>query len=47
LPKPIFERYDGEFKEPLYSPSAVLLRMPDAGLLGRRSGRGFYEYRSV
>jgi 3-hydroxybutyryl-CoA dehydrogenase len=35
--------YD-EFKEPLYSPPPLLSRMVDAGLLGRKSGRGFYEY---
>jgi 3-hydroxybutyryl-CoA dehydrogenase len=34
-----------EFKEPLYSPPPMLLRMVDAGLLGRKSGRGFYDYR--
>ena len=33
-----------EFKEPLYAPPPMLLRMVDAGLLGRKSGRGFYEY---
>jgi 3-hydroxybutyryl-CoA dehydrogenase len=33
-----------EFKEPLYSPPPMLLRMVEAGLLGRKSGRGFYEY---
>jgi 3-hydroxybutyryl-CoA dehydrogenase len=33
-----------EFKEPLYAPPPVLLRMVDAGLLGRKSGRGFYDY---
>jgi 3-hydroxybutyryl-CoA dehydrogenase len=35
--------YD-EFKEPLYSAPPLLLRMVDAGLLGRKSGRGFYDY---
>ena len=35
--------YD-EFKEPLYAPPPLLSRMVDAGLLGRKSGRGFYEY---
>ena len=35
--------YD-EFKEPLYAPPPLLLRMVEAGLLGRKSGRGFYEY---
>lgn len=33
-----------EFKEPLYSPPPVLLRMVDAGLLGRKAGRGFHCY---
>ncbi len=33
-----------EFKEPLYAPPALLLRMVEGGLLGRKSGRGFYEY---
>ncbi|HVW43383.1 MAG TPA: 3-hydroxybutyryl-CoA dehydrogenase [Amycolatopsis sp.] len=33
-----------EFKEPLYAPSPLLLRMVDAGLLGKKSGRGFYDY---
>jgi 3-hydroxybutyryl-CoA dehydrogenase len=36
--------YD-EFKEPLYAPPPMLLRMVDAGLLGRKSGRGFHQYR--
>ncbi len=35
-----------EFKEPLYAPPPLLLRMVDAGLLGRKSGRGFYDYGS-
>ncbi|MGW1564582.1 3-hydroxybutyryl-CoA dehydrogenase [Streptomyces sp. NPDC002144] len=33
-----------EFKEPLYAPPALLLRMVEAGLLGKKSGRGFYFY---
>ncbi|HEX7659601.1 MAG TPA: 3-hydroxybutyryl-CoA dehydrogenase [Pseudonocardiaceae bacterium] len=33
-----------EFKEPLYTAPPLLLRMVDAGLLGKKSGRGFYEY---
>lgn len=33
-----------EFKEPLYSPPPLLLRMVDAGLLGKKAGRGFYSY---
>ena len=33
-----------EFKEPLYSAPPLLLRRVDAGLLGRKSGRGFYTY---
>ncbi|WP_035799773.1 3-hydroxybutyryl-CoA dehydrogenase [Kitasatospora mediocidica] len=34
----------GEFKEPLYTPPPLLSRMVESGLLGRKSGRGFYEY---
>ena len=33
-----------EFKEPLFAPPPLLQRMVDAGLLGRKSGRGFYTY---
>ena len=33
-----------EFKEPLYAPPPLLQRMVDAGLLGRKTGRGFYTY---
>jgi 3-hydroxybutyryl-CoA dehydrogenase len=33
-----------EFKEPLYAPPPLLARMVDAGLIGRKSGRGFYDY---
>ncbi|MFJ1565789.1 3-hydroxybutyryl-CoA dehydrogenase [Streptomyces erythrochromogenes] len=35
--------YD-EFKEPLYAPPPLLSRMVQAGLLGRKSGRGFHTY---
>ncbi|MFC0082228.1 3-hydroxybutyryl-CoA dehydrogenase [Aciditerrimonas ferrireducens] len=34
-----------EFKEPLYAPPPLLNRMVEAGLLGRKSGQGFYGYR--
>jgi 3-hydroxybutyryl-CoA dehydrogenase len=33
-----------EFKEPLYAAPPLLMRMVEAGLLGRKSGRGFFEY---
>jgi 3-hydroxybutyryl-CoA dehydrogenase len=42
--KAIAEAMYDEFKEPLYSPAPFLLRMVDAGLLGKKSGRGFYDY---
>ena len=34
-----------EFKEPLYAAPPLLSRMVDAGLLGRKAGRGFYQYK--
>ncbi|MEU4319617.1 3-hydroxybutyryl-CoA dehydrogenase [Nocardia fluminea] len=33
-----------EFAEPHYAPPALLRRMVDAGRLGRKTGRGFYDY---
>ncbi|MFE7585064.1 3-hydroxybutyryl-CoA dehydrogenase [Streptomyces gardneri] len=33
-----------EFKEPLYAPPPLLQRMVEAGLLGRKTGRGFHAY---
>lgn len=33
-----------EFKEPLYAAPPLLSRMVEGGLLGRKSGRGFYPY---
>jgi 3-hydroxybutyryl-CoA dehydrogenase len=33
-----------EFKEPLYAAPPLLQRMASAGLLGRKSGQGFYDY---
>jgi 3-hydroxybutyryl-CoA dehydrogenase len=40
----VAESLYAEFKEPLYAPPPLLLRMVAAGLLGRKSGRGFFEY---
>lgn len=34
-----------EFRDPRYAPPSLLRRMVSAGYLGRKSGRGFYEYR--
>jgi 3-hydroxybutyryl-CoA dehydrogenase len=33
-----------EFKEPLYAAPPLLRRMVEAGLLGRKRGRGFFDY---
>src|SRR5712691_3716242 len=35
--------YD-EFKDPIYAPPTLLKRMVSAGYLGRKSGKGFYDY---
>jgi 3-hydroxybutyryl-CoA dehydrogenase len=40
----VAESLYAEFKEPLYAPPPMLSRMCEAGLLGRKSGRGFYRY---
>lgn len=33
-----------EFREARYAPPPLLKRMVEAGLLGRKSGRGFYDH---
>ena len=42
--KAIADKMYEEFKEPLYAPPALLLRMVEAGRLGKKSGHGFYRY---
>jgi 3-hydroxybutyryl-CoA dehydrogenase len=42
--KAVAESLYEEFKEPLYAAPPLLNRMVDAGLLGRKTGRGFYTY---
>lgn len=40
----IAESLHREFREPQFAPPALLLRMVEAGLLGKKSGRGFHLY---
>jgi 3-hydroxybutyryl-CoA dehydrogenase len=44
--KAVADSLYAEFKEPLYTAPPLLLRMVDAGLFGKKSGRGFYDYRA-
>jgi 3-hydroxybutyryl-CoA dehydrogenase len=44
--QPVMESiYHQYYEEPRYRPSALAARRLAAGLLGRKSGRGFYEYK--
>ncbi|MPZ44288.1 MAG: 3-hydroxyacyl-CoA dehydrogenase [Betaproteobacteria bacterium] len=38
--------YEGFYQEPYFRPSAMMRQRVTAGLLGRKSGRGFFEYQS-
>ncbi len=40
----VAESMYAEFKEPLFAPPPLLSRMVEAGLLGRKAGRGFFAY---
>jgi 3-hydroxybutyryl-CoA dehydrogenase len=40
----VAESLYAEFKEPHLAPPPLLMRMVESGLLGRKSGRGFYDY---
>jgi len=42
--KLIADKMFEEYKEPLYGPPPLLQRMVEAGMLGKKSGRGFYTY---
>jgi len=42
--KAVADSMYGEFKEPLYAAPPLLNRMVEAGRLGRKRGRGFYDY---
>jgi 3-hydroxybutyryl-CoA dehydrogenase len=42
----ILDALYAEYRDPNYAPMPLLRRMVAAGLLGRKSGQGFYDYRS-
>lgn len=40
----VAESLYAEYAEPMYAPPPLLRRMVEAGMFGRKSGRGFYTY---
>lgn len=42
--KLIADKMFEEYKEPLYGPPPLLQRMVEAGMLGKKTGQGFYTY---
>jgi 3-hydroxybutyryl-CoA dehydrogenase len=40
----IIESLYGEFRDPFMAPAPLLKQMVAAGLLGRKTGRGFFDY---
>jgi 3-hydroxybutyryl-CoA dehydrogenase len=43
--KAVADSLYAEFKEQLFSPPPLLSRMVEAGMLGRKTGKGFYAYK--